>query len=140
MTAAHLDGVCALEEACFVHPWSRQSLESELQNEQSLFYIAVEESRVLGYIGMSYVLDEGYIYNVAVDSAWRNKGVGSALIQTLVTYAKKHNFAFLTLEVRESNASARSLYAKFGFVKAGERKHYYTDPVENAVLMTLYFF
>ena len=69
MTAAHLDGVCALEEACFVHPWSRQSLESELQNEQSLFYVAVEESRVLGYIGMSYVLDEGYIYNVAVDRA-----------------------------------------------------------------------
>ena len=139
MTAAHLDGVCALEEACFVHPWSRQSLESELQNEQSLFYVAVEESRVLGYIGMSYVLDEGYIYNVAVEKSSRKKGAGSALIQTLVNYGKKNGFAFLTLEVRESNTAARSLYSSFGFIKVGERKKYYSDPVDNAVLMTLYF-
>ena len=140
MNAAHVDGVCALEKNCFVHPWSRQSIESALENEQSLFYVAVEEGQVIGYIGMSFVLDEGYIYNVAVSEAHRRKGVGSALIQTLVTHAKKNNFAFLTLEVREGNRAARSLYETFGFVKVGERKNYYTDPTENAVLMTLYFY
>lgn len=139
MTAAHLDGVCRLEQMCFAHPWSRQSLEAELKNDHSLFYAATENGAVLGYIGMSYVLDEGYIYNVAVDEAARNKGVGSALIQTLVNHCKRESFAFLTLEVRESNAEARSLYGKFGFVKVGERKNYYSDPCENAVLMTLYF-
>ncbi len=139
MTAAHLDGVCRLEQMCFAHPWSRQSLEAELDNDHSLFYAATENGAVLGYIGMSYVLDEGYIYNVAVDEAARNKGVGSALIQTLVNHCKRESFAFLTLEVRESNAEARSLYGKFGFVKVGERKNYYSDPCENAVLMTLYF-
>ena len=140
MNAAHVDGVCALEKNCFVHPWSRQSIESALENEQSLFYVAVEEGQVIGYIGMSFVLDEGYIYNVAVSEAHRRKGVGSALIQTLVTHAQKNNFAFLTLEVREGNRAARSLYETFGFVKVGERKNYYTDPTENAVLMTLYFY
>lgn len=140
MNAAHVDGVCALEKNCFVHPWSRQSIESALENEQSLFYVAVEEGQVIGYIGMSFVLDEGYIYNVAVSEAHRRKGVGSALIQTLVTHAKKNNFAFLTLEVRDGNRAARSLYETFGFVKVGERKNYYTDPTENAVLMTLYFY
>ena len=116
MNAAHVDGVCALEKNCFVHPWSRQSIESALENEQSLFYVAVEEGQVIGYIGMSFVLDEGYIYNVAVSEAHRRKGVGSALIQTLVTHAKKNNFAFLTLEVRDGNRAARSLYETFGFL------------------------
>ena len=139
MTAEHLDGVEALEKSCFSHPWSRQSLERDLENEQSLFYAAVEDGQVIGYIGMSFVLDEGYIYNVAVDGNHRKNGVGSALIRTLVTHCKKEGFAFLTLEVRESNAAARSLYQHFGFIKVGERKNYYSDPTENAVLMTLYF-
>ena len=139
MTAAHLDGVCAIENACFAHPWSRQSIEAELDNETSLFYVAVEDGQVVGYIGMSFVLDEGYIYNVAVKADCRKNGVGSALIQTLVTHCRKNNFAFLTLEVRESNAPARSLYEKFGFIKVGERKNYYSDPTENAILMTLFF-
>ena len=139
MTAAHLDGVCAIENACFAHPWSRQSIEAELDNETSLFYVAVEDGQVVGYIGMSFVLDEGYIYNVAVKADCRKNGVGSALIQTLVTHCRKNNFAFLTLEVRESNDPARSLYEKFGFIKVGERKNYYSDPTENAILMTLFF-
>ena len=139
MTSAHLDGVCALETACFVHPWSRDSLQSELENSNSLFYVAEENEETVGYIGMNIVLDEGYIYNVAVAENHRKKGIGSALIRTLVTYAKKNSFSFLTLEVRESNTAARSLYEHFGFIKVGERKSYYSDPVENAVLMTLYF-
>lgn len=139
MTAEHLDGVEALEKSCFSHPWSRQSLMSELENAQSLFYAAVEDGQVVGYIGMSFVLDEGYIYNVAVDEKYRKKGIGSALIRTLVTHSKKEGFAFLTLEVRESNTAARSLYQHFGFIKVGERKNYYSAPTENAVLMTLYF-
>ena len=139
MTAAHLDGVCAIENACFAHPWSRLSIEAELDNDSSLFYVAVEDGKVIGYIGMSFVLDEGYIYNVAVDGSHRKKGVGSALIQTLTTHCRKNGFAFLTLEVRESNAAARSLYEKFGFIKVGERKNYYSAPTENAVLMTLFF-
>ena len=139
MTFAHLDGVCALEAACFVHPWSRESLQNELQNDNSLFYVAGESGEIIGYIGMNFVLDEGYIYNVAVAENHRKKGIGSALIRTLVTYAKKNSFSFLTLEVRESNIAARSLYEHFGFIKVGERKSYYFDPVENAVLMTLYF-
>lgn len=139
MTAAQLDGVCALENACFVHPWSRQSLQESLENDNALFFAATENGEVIGYIGMSYVLDEGYLYNVAVAPHYRRRGVGSALIRTLVTWCKKENFAFLTLEVRQSNAAARSLYEAFGFVKVGERKNYYTEPTENAVLMTLYF-
>ena len=139
MTAAHLDGVCAIENECFAHPWSRGSLENALSDPNAVFCVAIENGGVIGYIGMLFVLDEGYICNVAVSQSFRKRGVGSALIQTLVTHCTKNDFAFLTLEVRESNAAARSLYEDFGFVKVGERKNYYTDPTENAVLMTLYF-
>ena len=139
MTAQHVDAVLEIENECFAHPWSRQSIESELENKNSVFYTALEGDEVAGYIGMSTVLDEGYIFNVAVSAEHRKKGIGSALIQELVTYGKKNNFSFLTLEVRESNENARSLYSKFGFIKVGERKNYYSDPVENAVLMTKYF-
>lgn len=139
MTAEQLEEVAQLEKNCFVHPWSRQSLESELSNKNSLFLTAIDDNRVVGYIGMNVVIDEGYIFNVAVDENYRKKGIGSALIGELVTFGKKNNLCFLTLEVRESNEIARSLYTKFGFIKSGERKNYYKEPVENAVLMTKYF-
>lgn len=139
MTAAHLDEVAAIENDCFSHPWSRRSLESELQNETSRFLVAVEDGKVIGYIGMSAVIDEGYLFNAAVDSHYRKKSVGSALVRELVTWCQKHDFAFLTLEVRESNAPAIALYSRFGFVRVGERKNYYSDPAENALLMTKYF-
>ena len=139
MTSAHIDGVCKIEETCFAHPWSRQSVESELANENSVFIVAVEGEKVIGYIGMSVVIDEGYIFNVAVNADFRRKGVGTALINELVTYGKKNNLCFITLEVRGSNQAAISLYSDFGFIKVGERKNYYSDPAENAILMTKYF-
>lgn len=139
MTLEQLDDVCRIENECFVHAWSKESLESELKDDNSLFLTAVENGEVIGYIGMSVVIDEGYIYNVAVKSEHRNKGAASALINELVTFGKKNNFSFITLEVRESNEKARSIYSKFGFVKVGERKNYYSEPKENAILMTKYF-
>ena len=138
MTSVNLDDVYIIETECFSHPWSKQSLEEELNNETSLFLVAKEENEVIGYIGMSIVIDEGYIFNVAVREKYRNKGVATALINELVTYGKKNNFSFITLEVRESNLPAISLYSKFGFIKAGERKDYYSNPKENAILLTKY--
>lgn len=138
MTSGQLDDVYIIETECFSHPWSKQSLEEEMNNETSLFLVAKEENEVIGYIGMSIVIDEGYIFNVAVRESYRNKGVATALINELVTYGKKNNFSFITLEVRESNLPAISLYSKFGFIKAGERKNYYSNPKENAILLTKY--
>ncbi len=139
MTSVHLLQVAELEKNCFSHPWSLKSLESQLEKENSHFYVCVEDGIVLGYIGMEAVVDEGYIFNVAVDENERKKGIGTALINTLVTFAKKNSLAFLTLEVRQSNEKALRLYSNAGFIKVGERKNYYTSPTENAVLMTKYF-
>ena len=118
LTEQHIDGVIKIENECFSHPWSRESLISELNNPTSVFYVALEGEEVTGYIGMSAVIDEGYIFNVAVTENKRQKGIGSALISELLTYCKKHSFAFVTLEVRESNQRAISLYSHFGLSKA----------------------
>ena len=139
MTAACIDAVAAIEAEGFSHPWSKKSLEESLKKENSLFLVAVEDEKVIGYVGMEVIVDEGYIFNVAVSADYRRRGVGYALVRELVTYSMKNSLCFITLEVRESNSAAISLYSKFGFIKAGERKNYYSDPTEAAVLMTKYF-
>ena len=139
MTAEHISQIAALERACFSHPWSEALLENELWNDAAVVIVAEgEDGTVLGYAGLQTVLDEGYINNVAVDEKFRRQGVADELIAAFVRYGQA-NLAFLTLEVRASNAPAIALYAKHGFVQAGRRKNYYEDPKEDALLMTLKF-
>ena len=84
------------------------------------------------------LLDEGYITNVAVSPDCRRQGVGRALIAALTAAARTQRLAFVTLEVRASNAPAIALYEGAGFVRVGVRKNFYAAPTEDAVLMTLY--
>lgn len=139
MTAEHIPQIAALERACFSHPWSEDALRSELWNDSAVIIAAEgEDGTVLGYAGLQTVLDEGYINNVAVDQRFRRQGVADELIAAFVRFGQAR-LAFLTLEVRASNAPAIALYAKHGFVEVGRRKNYYDDPKEDAVLMTLEF-
>ena len=139
MTAEHIPQIAALEKTCFSHPWSEELLRQALWNEAAAIVVAEgEDGTVLGYAGVSTVLDEGYIDNVAVDPRFRRQGVADELIAALVRFGRA-KLAFLTLEVRASNAPAIALYAKHGFREAGRRKNYYDDPKEDAILMTLEF-
>lgn len=139
MTIEHIPQIAALERACFSHPWSEAMLENELWNDSAVILTAEgEDGTVLGYAGLQTVLDEGYINNVAVGEAYRRQGVADELIAAFVRFGRA-KLAFLTLEVRASNAPAIALYAKHGFEEAGRRKNYYDDPKEDAILMTLEF-
>lgn len=139
MTEEHIPQIAALERACFSRPWSEDSLRGELWNEAAVIIVAEgEDGTVLGYAGLQTVLDEGYINNVAVDKKFRRQGVADELISAFVRFGQA-KLAFLTLEVRASNAPAIALYAKHGFGEVGRRKNYYEDPREDAVLMTVYF-
>ena len=133
----HLEALEALEQACFSLPWTRDMLLSQLPDENHEFLAAEDESgKLLGYVGMMCVLDEGYISNVAVDPACRRQGIGDLLIRELLARAEKRGLSFATLEVREHNEPAIALYRKHGFSPVGLRKNYYEAPVENAILMT----
>lgn len=139
MTAEHIPQIAALERACFSHPWSEDMLREELWNDAAVIVAAEgEDGTVLGYAGLQTVLDEGYINNVAVDPRFRRQGVADELIAAFVRFGRA-KLAFLTLEVRASNAPAIALYEKHGFQEVGRRKDYYDDPKEDAILMTLEF-
>ncbi len=139
MTMEHIPQIAALERACFSRPWSEESLQGELWNDSAVVIVAEgEDGTVLGYAGLQTVLDEGYINNVAVDEKFRRQGVADELIAAFVRFGQA-KLAFLTLEVRASNAPAIALYAKHGFEEVGRRKNYYDDPKEDALLMTLTF-
>lgn len=135
MEERHIEDIAAIEKACFRHPWSADGLREELG--RGLFLAAVEDGVTVGYVGCQTVLDEGYITNVAVLPAFRRRGIAERLLGALLERAE--GLSFVTLEVRESNQAAIALYEKMGFSRVGIRKGFYTEPTEDAVLMTRYF-
>lgn len=134
----HIDEIAAIEEECFSDPWSRDVIAGQISGSNHVFLAALDGESVVGYVGLMYVLDEGYISNVAVTASHRRHSIADQLIGELIIRADALQLAFLTLEVRQSNVPAKMLYAKHGFVPVGIRKNYYVKPKEDALLMTLY--
>ena len=141
MAAEHLDRLEKLERMCFSRPWSKKMLAEELDNQCAAFLVAVEPEteKAVGYAGLLVVADEGYITNVAVDPSCRRQGVAAQLLQVFDNFAKGNHLAFLTLEVRPSNAAAIALYEGFGFREVGRRRNYYDLPKEDALILTKYY-
>lgn len=141
MAAEHLDRLEQLERMCFSRPWSKKMLAEELDNQCAAFLVALEPEteKAVGYAGLLVVADEGYITNVAVDPSCRRQGVAAQLLQVFDNFAKGNHLAFLTLEVRPSNAAAIALYEGFGFREVGRRRNYYDLPKEDALILTKYY-
>lgn len=134
----HVEQIALLEKLCFSEPWSAEAILDSYRTG-TVFLVAESEKKVLGYVGIKPVIDEGYITNVAVFPEHRRKGVGKALMQSVDNLAKEKELSFVSLEVRASNFSAISLYSDFGYIKEGERKNFYRSPTENAIIMTKRF-
>jgi ribosomal-protein-alanine N-acetyltransferase len=135
MSEEHVPQVAELEKICFSDPWSEKSVAYELTNPLSCWLVAVEDGRVAGYIGSQTVMGESDMMNVAVHPDYRRRGIAERLVNDLVEALKAFESHCLTLEVRESNDSARALYAKLGFFQAGLRKNYYRNPKEDALIL-----
>lgn len=136
MTVDDLDQVMEIENSLFSVPWTKEGYFTFLTRENSLFLVVEEKERILGYCGVLRVLDEGDVLNVAVAADRQREGIGHFLMESLVRLTKDLGVNILHLEVRSSNETALRLYERVGFHKDGVRKGYYTDPVEDAVLMT----
>ncbi len=131
----YLDKIALLEQRNFSAPWTKDMLRHAFAARDKVFFAAVCHGGLAGYIGAQLIVDELDIFNVAVDEAYRRRGIGQLLVQALKNAATELGAARLTLEVRSSNAPAIALYEKQGFVQVGHRKNYYQNPREDAVLM-----
>lgn len=139
MKSKHVDEVMKIEEASFTTPWTRSSILEEInKNKMAIYIVALEEGKVVGYGGMWHVINEGHITNIAVDENYRGRGVASSIIDKLTEIAMEKDMIGLTLEVRVSNEAARRLYGKNGFKMEGIRKEYYSDNMEDALIMWKY--
>jgi ribosomal-protein-alanine N-acetyltransferase len=164
MQLAHLPAVMEVEREAFPLPWPERAYRYELtQNELAHYYVLCFQSPslssarmpawqrlwrvichnlvsdaniVLGYGGFWLMYDEAHVSTLAVHAMWRRRGLGELLLIALLDEARRLGVSRATLEVRVSNEAAQTLYAKYGFEQVGQRKAYYSDNREDALILT----
>jgi len=144
-TAEMLPEILRLEEACFSAPWTRKMLEAELTGNQFghiLVAMAHEEAgaaagTIVGYHCFWIVFEELRLMNLAVHESMRRRGIGWVLVTEAIRMGMAQEAIRAILEVRASNEAARALYQRMGFMQISTRPKYYTNPVEDAVLMEM---
>lgn len=130
------DSVYRIENQAFFEPWSKKSLIKDLESNSFLSHYVYEyEGKIVGFYIASHVLDEVEIFTIAVDSAYRNMGIGKAMLDHLIDISKKRNDKEIYLEVSTKNIAAINLYRKFDFKIIGIRKNYYQKLGEDAYNM-----
>ena len=129
-------GIYEVEQDSFSIPWSLPAVQRELESERALYYVLErEDGTIVGYAGLWQVLDEGQITNIALRKEFRHQGYGELLVRVLMEAAWEAGCTEIFLEVRISNQVAIHLYRKLGYEVLSVRKHYYSDPVEDAYVM-----
>jgi ribosomal-protein-alanine N-acetyltransferase len=136
MRVEDLDEVLEIERASFSMPWSRGAFTYEIErNRVARCWVTREDDRVAGYLCLWEVADELHITNVAVHPAYRRRGIGRTMIAAVLDDAVRRSLSLVGLEVRPTNAEARTLYESFGFRVVGRRRGYYYDTGEDALIM-----
>ena len=129
--------IAELERACFPDPWSAAGIREVLEAPQCLGCVAELNGIVVGYALARWVAGTGEILNLAVEPAHRRRGIAGDLLGGMLAALTGQGVQEVFLEVRESNAAARSLYQSRGFRLAGMRRAYYRLPVEDALVLRL---
>ncbi|MBT5871813.1 MAG: ribosomal protein S18-alanine N-acetyltransferase [Candidatus Latescibacteria bacterium] len=131
-----LPAVVRIERASYPDPWSSASFSREISAQPiSHPIVARRDGMVVGFVVAWFVVDEVHIGNVAVAPDARRQGIGRLLMDTLESQAVAEGCTYSTLEVRESNQSARQLYGQMGYRVIGRRDRYYRHPEEDALVM-----
>ena len=135
MRAEDVPFISRLEEETFSMPWSAESFLQMIEKEDTTYFVAEEDGRLLGGCGLLLIAGEGNITNVVVAPEARRRGVATGLLTYLMSEGERAGLTAYTLEVRVSNAAAIGLYGKLGFVSEGVRPGFYEKPTEDAVIM-----
>lgn len=132
-----LAGVLEIEEASFNNPTTREWYERELARPEVCFIyvLRTSEHAAAAFCAFWRIADQAHINNLAVRPELRRRGLGIRMLDAVIAEVEKLGAASLGLEVRRSNVAAQRLYTRAGFREDGVRKSYYTQPVEDALLL-----
>ena len=128
--------VYRIEKDSFNDLWSEETYRNYKADKGRVYFVAEIGGQIAAYCVAMLVLDECEILRIAVDKNYRGKGIGEALINAVLKGSASRGARFFYLEVREGNIPAINLYKKVGFTQSGRRAEYYTNPKEDAVLMS----
>ena len=134
MNLEDLEQISAILTSDFDEFWNYNILKSELNSENSSYLVARLNGEIVGFAGIKILMDEANIMNIVVKKNFRNQGIGSLLLKSLIHLAEEKKLNTITLEVMEENYSAIHLYKNFNFIQAGIRKNYYQN--KNGFIMT----
>ena len=129
--------IAEAEREIFPDPWSETDIISTISTEGSMCYSALVDGNVAAYVIGRQIPPEGEIYRIATLPEYRRRNIAYRLLDYAVKSERGRGLENLFLEVREQNTAARRLYESYGFVKIGERKNYYKNPSDNAIIMLL---
>ncbi len=141
-----LAAVRAIETLSFSNPWSENTFRGEIQNTSISFPMVVvrrpgnpgvADDEVVAYVIFWQIRDDVQVNNIAVHPDCRGLGLGETMMRYAIDRVREAGATFMTLEVRQSNTPAVTLYKKLGFEVMGTRKNYYTKPDEDAYVMAL---
>lgn len=138
MEMRDIEAVAILEAENFSEPWSANSFIEEIRKETSLYIVAYEGETLVGICGLVTSFDEGEVLNVSVAKEYRKQGIAYQMLQHLLNEGESKGIKHFTLEAREGNVPARTLYEKLGFVCEGIRPNFYRNPAENAAIYWLH--
>jgi ribosomal-protein-alanine N-acetyltransferase len=136
MTLADVDAVLRIEKRSFTTQWPPDAFRNEIQsNRLAHYFVGRVGDRTVAYGGIWVVMEDAHVTTIAVDPDWRGRGFGELVLLRLIEEAVARGAAWMTLEVRASNAAAQALYRKYGFTVVATRKGYYSDNGEDALVM-----
>ncbi len=136
MATSDIAAVARIERSCFSTVWPSDAFFNELStNKLAHYFVGLFDDRVVAYGGVWVILEDSHVTTLAVDPEYRRRRFGEVLLLRLIDEAIERGAAWMTLEVRESNAVAQRLYRKYGFTTVTMRSGYYSDDNESALIM-----
>ena len=136
MTTSDVATVTRIERASFTTIWPSDAFYNELNtNKLAHYYVGIWDDRIVAYGGIWVILEDSHVTTLAVAPEYRGRGFGEVILLRLIDEAIERGAAWMTLEVRESNAVAQRLYRKYGFTTVTMRTGYYSDDNESALIM-----
>ncbi|MEO7641808.1 MAG: ribosomal protein S18-alanine N-acetyltransferase [Ramlibacter sp.] len=139
LTESRLDEVLAIEQAAYVHPWTRGNFADSLRAGYQAQLLCAG-GLVLGYFVAMKGVEEVHLLNITVAPEMQRQGWGRVMLDALAVWSRGQGAQWLWLEVRASNRRAQGIYERHGYRRVGDRKHYYPASHgwrEDAVVMSL---